>query len=271
MGIQEFPQQNEAQADIVFEGFRYNADNYQIPRPKEEVTPRPPDVRSPNYYQEMGSFPARERRVVQYSGKGTGVLKHYSDGRWVLTKIQFNFVEVNPDIQIGAGPASSGAGTTPVVSAPSSSQSALGNGSSVGIGALGSTAQNVPATENPLAASMRRYPGAKIFVVRHDHTAAGGLFTPRDPSGSAPQWLHCEGALIFTPDRVIYEPWSAADGKLHGFNEPQSGVKEMKVNTWPIQGQRAFHIRLASNANLNFVSQGIDPANLISAAQTSGK
>jgi hypothetical protein len=99
-GIQELAQQNEARADISFDGFRYNADISNTPMQKDEVTPPEPDAHSPTFYQDMANLPARQRQVVQYSGPGVGVLKHYNDGRWVLTEVHFNFVYVRCNIQI---------------------------------------------------------------------------------------------------------------------------------------------------------------------------
>lgn len=100
MGVQELAQQNEARADIRFDGFQYNANNYNIPMQRDEVTPPEPSVNSPTFYQDMANIPARQRHVAQYSGQGVGLLKHYNDGRWVLTEVQFNFVQVNCNIQI---------------------------------------------------------------------------------------------------------------------------------------------------------------------------
>jgi hypothetical protein len=86
VGVQEFPQRNEARADLVFASFQYNAGSMKLPKPKNEVTPLQP---SPEY-----------RYTQEYSGQGVAILKHYSDGRWMLTRIDFNDIFISPDVPI---------------------------------------------------------------------------------------------------------------------------------------------------------------------------
>ena len=91
-GVQEFPGQNEARADLQF-NLQYNADFMGIPRQKNETTPpgNPAVVYIP---------PSATRSVANYSGPGAATIKHYSDGRWVLTQIDFNFKQLTMNIQI---------------------------------------------------------------------------------------------------------------------------------------------------------------------------
>jgi hypothetical protein len=100
MGIQELPQQNAAKADIRFEGFQYNSTDMGTPVSKNQATPPKPDINSPSYWSDAAKYTTQQVRVMSYSGEGVGILKHYNDGRWVLTGVQFNFVGVNGNIQI---------------------------------------------------------------------------------------------------------------------------------------------------------------------------
>ncbi len=100
VGIQELPQENAARADIRFDGFQYNADMAGTPISKSQEAPRKPDMNSPNYWDEVYKYGTQQTRVGNYSGQGVGILKHYSDGRWMLTGVQFNLVEVNANVEI---------------------------------------------------------------------------------------------------------------------------------------------------------------------------
>ncbi|MBZ5729234.1 MAG: hypothetical protein LAP87_30205 [Acidobacteriia bacterium] len=102
-GTRELPQENMAVADVIFENFQYNANNYDIPVQRDEVTPPEPDIHSPTFNQDMANLPAKQRYVAQYSGKGSAVLKHYNDGRWVLTEVNIGQVRITCDIAITDG------------------------------------------------------------------------------------------------------------------------------------------------------------------------
>lgn len=100
LGIQENPQANEATADLQFNNFQYKANNVGTPIAKTTPPPREPDVNSPNFYQEMASWPSRQFSIAAYSGRGTATLKWYNDGRWMLTGVQFNFQQFNSNVPI---------------------------------------------------------------------------------------------------------------------------------------------------------------------------
>lgn len=95
LGVREIPGQNEAVADLQFNNFQYNADFMKVPKPKNERTPQgdPAVVYIP---------PSAERMVLTYSGQGAASLTRYADGRWVLTRIDFNFVQITSNIPITA-------------------------------------------------------------------------------------------------------------------------------------------------------------------------
>jgi hypothetical protein len=100
LGIQELPQENAARADIRFDGFQYNADGAGSPVSKDKKTPPKPNVNDPRFYEKMLKHGLEATQVKRFSGKGVGILKHYSDGRWVLTEVHFDFVGVNANIEI---------------------------------------------------------------------------------------------------------------------------------------------------------------------------
>lgn len=100
LGIQELPQQNQAKADIRFEDFQYNSTDMGTPVSKDKVTPPQPNINSPNYWAEAAAYVNNQVKVTRYSGEGVGILKHYNDGRWVLTSVHFNFVGVNGAVTI---------------------------------------------------------------------------------------------------------------------------------------------------------------------------
>lgn len=104
-GIQDLPAQNEAVVDLQFNDFQFNANGpSNTPKPRNEVTPPEPSVNSPDFYTRMASIPATERHVARYSGRGSAAIKHYTDGRSVLTTITFNFLTFNANIVIGSAP-----------------------------------------------------------------------------------------------------------------------------------------------------------------------
>ncbi|MGI8639824.1 MAG: hypothetical protein ACR2MG_07700 [Pyrinomonadaceae bacterium] len=100
LGIQETPQQNAAIVDIRFDDFRYNADQAGTPIAKDKKSPLVPSVGSPNFSDEMYKAVTQMVHVASYSGKGVGTLKHYNDGRWVLTEINFDFMRLSPNLEI---------------------------------------------------------------------------------------------------------------------------------------------------------------------------
>lgn len=81
LGIQETPQQNAATVDVRFDGFRYNADEAGIPVAKDKKSPPEPNVKSTTFNEDMYKAVTQMVHTASYSGKGTGTLKHYNDGR----------------------------------------------------------------------------------------------------------------------------------------------------------------------------------------------
>jgi len=100
LGIQENPQQNSAVVDIRFDNFQFNADQSSTPVAKDKKSPPKPSVGSSNFSDELYKAVTQMVHVERYSGKGVGKLKHYNDGRWVLTEINFNFINVNANLEI---------------------------------------------------------------------------------------------------------------------------------------------------------------------------
>ncbi len=100
LGIQEIPQQNAAIVDIRFDDFRYNADQAGTPVAKDKKSPPEPRVGSPTFNDDMYKAVTQMVHTASYSGKGAGTLKHYNDGRWVLTEINFNFMRVSSNLEI---------------------------------------------------------------------------------------------------------------------------------------------------------------------------
>lgn len=70
------------------------------PVSKTQEAPRQPNINDPNYYDQVFKYGTQQVRVRSYSGAGTATLQHYSDGRWVLTNVQFNFVGVNASVEV---------------------------------------------------------------------------------------------------------------------------------------------------------------------------
>jgi hypothetical protein len=100
LGIQEFPQDNAARADVRFDGFQYNANGAGSPVSKDKTTPPEPSVNDPRFYEKMTQHGLGAVQVKRFSGRGTAILKHYNDGRWVLTGVQFDFVGVSASIEV---------------------------------------------------------------------------------------------------------------------------------------------------------------------------
>jgi hypothetical protein len=100
LGIQEMPNENAARADIRFDNFQYNADMYGTPADKNKKAPPEPDIRDPKYYEKMYQNRVGQMQVKRFSGRGVGILKHYNDGRWVLTEVQFDFVGLSRNIEL---------------------------------------------------------------------------------------------------------------------------------------------------------------------------
>jgi hypothetical protein len=93
VGVREVPGQNAAAADLQFNNFQYNADFMSVPKPKSERTPagNPAVVYIP---------PSASRNFLNYSGQGVASMTHYTDGRWVLTRIDFNFVQITSSVPV---------------------------------------------------------------------------------------------------------------------------------------------------------------------------
>lgn len=99
-GVQELPQQNQARADLQFDDFLYNATDLGTPVSKDKAPPPKPDRNSPNFWADLSKSATQQVRVTRYAGNGVAVLKHYNDGRWVLTQVQFGMHAVNGNIEI---------------------------------------------------------------------------------------------------------------------------------------------------------------------------
>jgi hypothetical protein len=100
LGVQELTQENAARADVRFDNFQFNADSYGMPVDKNKKTPPEPDIRDPKFYEKMYQNRAGQIHVERYSGQGMATLKHYNDGRWVLTGVQFGTNGANANIEI---------------------------------------------------------------------------------------------------------------------------------------------------------------------------
>jgi hypothetical protein len=100
LGIQEIPRENAARADVRFDGFQYNANSYDMPISKDQKTPPEPDIRDPKWSEKMYQNRAGQVHIDTYSGQGAAILKHYTDGRWVLTGVQFGFHGVDANIEV---------------------------------------------------------------------------------------------------------------------------------------------------------------------------
>jgi hypothetical protein len=100
LGIRELPQENAARVDVRFDDFQFNADSYGTPVGKDKKTPAEPDISDPKFYEKMYQNRAGQIHVERYSGQGMATLTHYSDGRWVLTGVQFGTNGTKANIEI---------------------------------------------------------------------------------------------------------------------------------------------------------------------------
>jgi hypothetical protein len=91
---------NECRADLQFNGFQYNANTYGIPLPKNYQAPREPSINSPSFYQEMYRASTQGAQNAHFSGRGTAFLTRYNNGRWVLSRIAFNFIDISANAEI---------------------------------------------------------------------------------------------------------------------------------------------------------------------------
>jgi hypothetical protein len=100
LGVQHLPQESAARADIRFDGFQYNSDQAGTPISKNKKPPKKPDVNSRNFYDEMFKYGTQQTKTSTYSGSGVATIKHYNDGRWVLTGVNFNFNTINANVEV---------------------------------------------------------------------------------------------------------------------------------------------------------------------------
>src|SRR5712692_3639763 len=101
IGVQELSGENAARADIEFDNFQFNSDQTGKPIPKTQTAPGQPNPKDPNFYGEVSKFGTQQVRISTYSGRGVAIIKHYTDGRWVLTNVQWNFITINSDVEVG--------------------------------------------------------------------------------------------------------------------------------------------------------------------------
>lgn len=90
-GIQELPQENAARADLRFTNFQYRSDMAGTPVSSDKRAPEKPEVNDPNFYDKMYKYGTQQVQTRNFSGQGFAVLKHYSDGRWVLKEVHWEF------------------------------------------------------------------------------------------------------------------------------------------------------------------------------------
>jgi hypothetical protein len=90
-GIQELPQENAARADLRFVNFQYKSDAAGTPVSSDKQAPKKPEINDPNFYDQMYKYGTQQVQTKNYSGQGFAVLKHYSDGRWVLKEVHWGF------------------------------------------------------------------------------------------------------------------------------------------------------------------------------------
>lgn len=83
-GVQELPQENAAVADLVFNQFKYAADQFGTPVAASKYHPKPlPRDRIPTP-EEMF-----QPRLRAYSGTGRALLKHYNNNQWTLKQVNW--------------------------------------------------------------------------------------------------------------------------------------------------------------------------------------
>lgn len=90
-GIQELPQENAARADLRFVNFQYKSDSAGTPVSSDRRAPEKPETNDPNFYDKMYKYGTQQVQTRNYSGQGFAILKHYSDGRWVLKEVHWGF------------------------------------------------------------------------------------------------------------------------------------------------------------------------------------
>lgn len=90
-GIRELPQENAARADLRFVDFKYKSDMAGTPLSNDKQAPKKPNINDPNFYDQMYKFGTQQVQTRSYSGQGFAVLEHYSDERWVLKEVHWEF------------------------------------------------------------------------------------------------------------------------------------------------------------------------------------
>jgi hypothetical protein len=88
---------------------------------------------------------------------------------------------------------------------------------------------------------------ATRWVVMHDHEGTMSGFLPKRGG----EWNRCDGVLSIASDHLRFE----SREPNHAFDVPLSEVQEVKTNRISIRGYRAFHVKLRSGENYNFVSR----------------
>lgn len=97
----------------------------------------------------------------------------------------------------------------------------------------------------------------QAWSVAHDHDGNVKPFNPYDRN-----WDHCAGVLRLANGRLRYDTRFAGDS----FDVPLSDIREVRTNRLNIAGMRAFHVRLASGRNFNFVPRQ-SPDQIVAAIQ----
>jgi len=92
--------------------------------------------------------------------------------------------------------------------------------------------------------------------VMHDHQGLTG-YNPYDRV-----WNHCEGILRVVGKSIRYDTRHAGDS----FEAPISDIDEIKMNRMPIRSMKAFHVKLKSGRNFNFVARE-SPDRIVSVIQ----
>jgi hypothetical protein len=104
-------------------------------------------------------------------------------------------------------------------------------------------------------ALLTKYPDAHGFVVVHDHGNDTNIAN----------WHFCRGVLYIFSDHVKYEVQDSRDGRRDDFDHVYGEIGEAKKNFMPIAKQNAFHIKLKSGENFNFVPVAGDLPTLLGA------
>jgi serine/threonine protein kinase len=95
---------------------------------------------------------------------------------------------------------------------------------------------------------MNRQVAASRWVVIHDHEGAMSSLLQNRGGGA---WNRCDGVLSLASDRLSFQ----SHGSNDGFDVSLSDVQEVKTNRIAIRGNRAFHVKLRSGENYNFISR----------------